>query len=104
MGWHGYCKLVSRSLNAEPVLTPAIIKKGAQMLTNFITEAANDVYFASDRSVTPGTEETEQEGPVIVRNTGTEKREARVTDIYDRARVIYFRAKRPNRARAANIL
>ena len=74
------------------------------MLTNFISDATNEVFFPSDRTVSRDTSEVERDEPVIVRNTGTEKREARVTDIYDRARVIYFRAKRPSRTRAANIL
>ena len=74
------------------------------MLTNFISEAANAVFIPSDANGSLGAAETEHDEPVIVRNLGNEKREARATDIYDRARVIYFRAKRPTRARAANIL
>ena len=74
------------------------------MLTNFISDAANEVYFPSDRTVSHETAQPEHDEPVIIRNTGSEIREARGTDIYDRARVIYLRARRPTRARAANIL
>jgi hypothetical protein len=74
------------------------------MLTNFISDAANEVYFPSNETVEHDAVQVQQDDPVILRNTGSEKREARTTDIYDRARVIYLRAKRPNRARPANIL
>ena len=74
------------------------------MLTNFISDAANEVYFPSDQTVSQDAAGPAQDEPVILRNTGSEIREARVTDIYDRARVIYLRARRPTRARAANIL
>ena len=84
--------------------SPGRNKKGQVMLTNFISEAANEIHCTVPRSVSNGASETETEETVIIRNTGSEKRAARETDIYDRARVIYFRAKRPYRARSANIL
>lgn len=74
------------------------------MLTNFISEAANEMYYPVVEPATVDTVEAASDEPVIIRNSASESREAHVTDIYDRARVIYFRAKRTNRARAANIL
>lgn len=74
------------------------------MLTNFISEAANERYYTVVEPATFDSEDAAADEPVIIRNSASESREAHVTDIYDRARVIYFRAKRTNRARSANIL
>jgi hypothetical protein len=74
------------------------------MLTNFIREAANEV---SVSVLTTGAENAvvgEASEPVVLRRVGNERREAHATDIYDRARLIYLRARRPARARSANIL
>ena len=74
------------------------------MLTNFISEAANEIFNPVVERASFEMSESGTDEPVIIRNTRNESRDARATDIYDRARNIYFRARRPIRARAANIL
>ncbi|MEP7213627.1 MAG: hypothetical protein ABI791_11145 [Acidobacteriota bacterium] len=74
------------------------------MLTNFISEAANAIYNPVVGRASFEAIESETDDPIIIRNTRNESREARVTDIYDRARNIYFRAKLPTRERVANRL
>jgi hypothetical protein len=74
------------------------------MLTNFISEAANEVYYpAAEPSPESAAAET-ADTPVIIRNLRMTEAVTETADIYERARGIYYRARRSRRVRAANIL
>ena len=74
------------------------------MLTNFISEAANEIYGPIVQSASGDNGPDASEEPAIKRNLRPQVQDVEHVDIYERARVIYFRARRPYRVRSVNIL
>lgn len=70
------------------------------MLTNFIREAADH----TQQSAVTVPEPANENGDVVVRIKRKDtSNQGHTVDIYDLARVIYYRARRQGLARAANI-
>ena len=75
------------------------------MLTNFISEAANEILSPVVPSIqTPAAALEITDSPSIVRNFKSAEAADIHEELYGRARDIYFRARRPYPSRAANIL
>lgn len=73
------------------------------MLTNFISDAAKQIDQVAPRDCVPIVEE---ERPMIQRNVKVALQLSKPVDvdIYDRARQIYFRARRIHRSASTSIL
>lgn len=74
------------------------------MLTNFINEAANEMFFGAVQSGAGRAAMSEDDKPVIKRNDRRFERETETVNIYDRAREIYYRSRRSQSVRPVSIL
>ena len=74
------------------------------MLTNFISSATDDIRFPTAGAAAPREFDQGSEIAIIRRNTKASETVEERVDIYDRAREIYYRARRTYHSRPANIL